>query len=86
MSKAQKEMRQAMERAVELENHVQELQAERCEQDAKISSLENRCMSAQREATCLRDLHDKLENSVNFCSVNSLCLVCNFFILFFYLF
>lgn len=64
LSKAQNETRYSKDQASDLESQVQELQAERNEQDAKIGSLENRFLAAQREATCMRDLHDKLEYSV----------------------
>lgn len=42
-----------------------QLQAQREDQEARISTLESRYMSAQREATCLRDLNDKLEHRVS---------------------
>lgn len=66
LSKAQKDTHSSRDHVSDLENQIQELQAERNEQESKISSLENRFLAAQREATCMRDLHDKLEYSVNF--------------------
>lgn len=61
LSKTQKEMRKSKDEAIELENHVQELQAERNEQEARINNLDSRFLGAQREASCMRDLNDKLE-------------------------
>lgn len=37
------------------------MKAERTEHEAKIKSLESRFMTAQRDASCMRDLNDKLE-------------------------
>lgn len=61
LANALKETRVAKEECSEIENQIQELKAERTEQEAKIKSLESRFMTAQRDASCMRDLNDKLE-------------------------
>uniref|UniRef100_A0A914H3M0 SAM domain-containing protein n=1 Tax=Globodera rostochiensis TaxID=31243 RepID=A0A914H3M0_GLORO len=43
-----------------LEQQLQELQAQRDEQDTRVSVLEGRMMVSQRETACTRDLNDKL--------------------------
>ncbi|VDN17650.1 unnamed protein product [Gongylonema pulchrum] len=64
LTAAQKEGRMEQEQANKLQHLLQELQAQRDDQEARISTLESRYMSAQREATCLRDLNDKLEHQL----------------------
>lgn len=47
-----------------LQNKLDELRAERHEVESKVSSLEQRFMDSQREASCFRDIKDKLEYQV----------------------
>lgn len=47
-----------------LQNKIDELMAERNDFESKISSMDSRFLSVQREATCMRDIKDKLEYEV----------------------
>lgn len=53
-----------MEQSSKLEHQIQELDAERDEQEAKISSLESRHLSDEREVSMYKDMKDKLEEAV----------------------
>uniref|UniRef100_A0A183VGX2 GOLGA2L5 domain-containing protein n=1 Tax=Toxocara canis TaxID=6265 RepID=A0A183VGX2_TOXCA len=64
LSNAQKEARLGQEHATKLQHHLHEAQAQKEDQEARISTLESRYLAAQREATCLRDLNDKLEHQL----------------------
>ncbi|KAI6235730.1 hypothetical protein M3Y95_00082400 [Aphelenchoides besseyi] len=58
---AQKELRNAREEIQLLTNKVDELIVERSEYENKISTLQSRSLTSQREYTCMRDIKDKLE-------------------------
>jgi predicted nuclease with TOPRIM domain len=47
-----------------LQNKIDELVAERTEYESKMSALDTRFISIQREATTMRDIKDKLEYQV----------------------
>ena len=49
---------------MKMKNQLAEVEAQRDEQENRISSLENRNLNNQRETTNLRDQTDKLENQV----------------------
>ena len=49
---------------MKMKNQLAEVEAQRDEQENRISSLENRNLNNQRETTNLRDQVDKLENQV----------------------
>lgn len=59
---------------MKMKNQLAEVEAQRDEQENRISSLENRNLNNQRETTNLRDQVDKLENQV-----------CGFFLFLFFL-
>ncbi|KAE9412641.1 hypothetical protein Angca_010187, partial [Angiostrongylus cantonensis] len=42
----------------------EKVEAQRNDQEARISTLESRLLAAQRETTCIRDLNDKLEHQL----------------------
>ncbi|KAI6187844.1 hypothetical protein M3Y98_00289300 [Aphelenchoides besseyi] len=61
LGEAQKELRNAREEVQLLTNKVDELIVERSEYENKISTLQSRSLTSQREYTCMRDIKDKLE-------------------------
>ncbi|RCN53568.1 hypothetical protein ANCCAN_00061 [Ancylostoma caninum] len=66
LSAAQKDTHACQEQLTKVKNQLHEAEAQRNDQEARISTLESRFLSAQREATCIRDLNDKLEHQAIF--------------------
>ncbi|CAD5220501.1 unnamed protein product [Bursaphelenchus xylophilus] len=61
IAEIQNQLRSAHEAEQMQQNKVEELMAERRELEQKVNTLEKRFMDTQREASCFRDVKDKLE-------------------------
>ncbi|XP_065514063.1 liprin-alpha-3-like [Caloenas nicobarica] len=61
---AQRELQRAQESGAKLQRDLREALAQREDMEERITTLERRYLSAQREATSLHDANDRLENEL----------------------
>ncbi|XP_069056973.1 liprin-alpha-3 isoform X4 [Pleurodeles waltl] len=64
LNTAQKDLIKSEEMSAKLQRDVKEALAQREDMEERITTLEKRYLSAQREATSLHDINDKLENEL----------------------
>ncbi|XP_069461841.1 liprin-alpha-3 isoform X5 [Ambystoma mexicanum] len=64
LNTAQKDLIKSEEISAKLQRDVKEALAQREDMEERITTLEKRYLSAQREATSLHDINDKLENEL----------------------
>ncbi|PIO38360.1 hypothetical protein AB205_0045250, partial [Aquarana catesbeiana] len=64
LNTAQKDLIKSEEVCAKLQRDLKEALAQREDMEERITTLEKRYLSAQREATSLHDVNDKLENEL----------------------